>query len=144
MAMLSGVTINDVGSIFTGIGGLLKDIRAAITGKLDPAQQLEIESKILELQAQAQSAQNQINLAEAQNPNIFVSGWRPFIGWVCGSGLAYAYILMPLLQWLVTALGATLPPLPDLNTGELVPLLTALLGLGGLRTVEKVQKVARG
>jgi hypothetical protein len=144
MAMLSGVTINDVGSIFTGIGGLLKDIRAAITGKLDPAQQLEIESKILELQSQAQSAQNQINLAEAAHPNLFVSGWRPFVGWVCGSGLAYAYILMPLLQWLVTVLGADMPPLPAINTGELVPLLTALLGLGGLRTIEKVQNVARG
>jgi len=143
MALISGITVGDLGSVFTGIGGLLKDIRSAITGKLSPEQQLEIETKLLNIQEQAQAVQNQINLAEAQNPRLFVSGWRPFVGWVCGAGLAYTYVLLPFMQWLVTAFGVTLPPLPAVNTGELVPLLMALLGLGGLRTVEKVQGVSR-
>ena len=142
MALL-GINVSDLGTVFSGIGTLIKDIRSAVTGKLTPEQQLEVEMKLLDIQSQAQIVQNQINLTEAANPNIFVSGWRPFIGWVCGFGLAYAYIIQPFLQWIVLNFGVTLTKLPDINTGELIPLLMALLGLGGLRTVEKIQGVSR-
>ena len=144
MAILPNINVSDLGSIFTGIGTLLKDIRSAVTGKLSPEQQLSVEMKLLEIQSRAQDVQNQVNLVEAGNPNLFVSGWRPFIGWVCGCGLGYAYILQPLLQWGVSfIMGDSSLKLPDVNTGELIPLLMALLGLGSLRTVEKIQGVSR-
>lgn len=77
-------------------------------------------------------AQAEINKIEAQHRTIFVAGWRPFIGWVCGVGLAYTFLLNPLLQWLTGSTG------PQLQTDVLSTLTISLLGLGGLRTVEKI------
>lgn len=142
--MASLVSVGDLGTVFSGIGNLIQSIRSAITGKLDPEAQAELEAKLLDIQAQAQLVQNQINLTEAANPNLFVSGWRPFVGWVCGVGLVYAYVGMPLLQWAAKAINPAIPDPPVINTGEMIPLLLSLLGLGGLRTFEKVQGVARG
>ncbi|QQR68369.1 MAG: hypothetical protein IPI58_05805 [Alphaproteobacteria bacterium] len=93
--------------------------------------------------AQIQDAQQvEIDKIEAQSPDRFVSGWRPFIGWVCGAALAYTYLLVPLLAWTLTlwSPGTSLPHLPTDNLFELV---LAMLGLGGLRTFEKIKKVAR-
>ena len=91
-----------------------------------------------------QQAQNQveINKIEAANKNIFVSGWRPFIGWVCGVALGYTYIVAPFWAWILTVWypDAMLPTLPTENLFELV---LAMLGLGGLRTFEKTKGVAR-
>lgn len=142
--MASLVSVGDLGTVFSSIGNLIQSIRSAITGKLDPEAQAELEAKLLDIQSQAQLVQNQINLAEAANPNLFVSGWRPFVGWVCGMGLVYAYVAMPLLQWAAKAINPSIPDPPAINTGEMIPLLMSLLGLGGLRTFEKVQGVARG
>lgn len=82
------------------------------------------------------------NTAEAANPSTFVSGWRPFVGWVCGAGFAMQFVVGPLLTWGSTLYGkpVTLPPL-DIET--LLTLLAGMLGLGGLRTFEKVKTVAR-
>ena len=87
--------------------------------------------------------QMEINKAEAGSDRIFVAGWRPFIGWVCGAALAYTYIGYPLLTWVaaVAAPGFT-PPVLGLDN-MLYELLLGMLGLGGLRTFEKVKGVAR-
>ena len=70
-----------------GIGQLAKDIREAVKGKeLDPNAQLEMAAKLAEVQTK-------INEAEASHRSVFVAGWRPFIGWVCGIGLGYAVFL---------------------------------------------------
>ena len=79
--------------------------------------------------------QADINAAEASNPSLFVSGWRPAIGWIGAAGLAYQYIVRPL------AVGAGLHDLPALDH-SLMELVVAMLGLGGLRTFEKVKGVA--
>ncbi len=93
--------------------------------------------KQLELEAEAQRAQADINKIEAGSQSLFVSGWRPALGWVCGFIFASNYIGVPLLAWLSPLLA--LPPPPRLDIGEVLPVLLGMLGLGSLRTVEKVK-----
>ena len=82
------------------------------------------------------------NKAEAASPSAFTSGWRPAIGWVCGIALACQYILRPVLQWTAAIYGHPMPVLPGLDD-TLWQLLLGMLGLGGLRTYEKVAKVTK-
>ncbi len=100
------------------------------------------------MKAQAEAAiaavqqQVDINKLEALSPSVFVAGWRPFIGWVRGSAFAMHYLLLPLANWLLGAFGR--PPVAvvfDMET--LLTVLGGMLGLGALRTVEKIQKVTR-
>ena len=82
-----------------------------------------------------------INQAEATNPNVFVSGWRPFIGWVCGAACAWNWIGLPIAKVAVIAAGYKLDLAPASLT-EMMPVLMGMLGLGSLRTVEKINGVA--
>jgi len=82
-----------------------------------------------------------INQAEAGNPSVFVSGWRPFIGWVCGAGCAWNWIGLPVLKAGLAIAGISISLSPA-ELGEMMPLLLGMLGLGGLRTVEKINRVA--
>jgi hypothetical protein len=127
--------------LFSGIGQMAKDIRTAITGK-DPAKEAEAMQKLLELEFMAQQAQTKINEAEAQNPNLFVSGWRPAVGWTCAFALVWHYVMYPFAFWMLDLFNKT-TEIPSLETGELMTLLFGMLGFGGLRTYEKVQGVAR-
>ena len=81
------------------------------------------------------------NKAEASNPSIFVSGWRPFIGWTCGSACAWNWIGLPIATFIAAAFGNPLNISPA-NLTEMLPILVGMLGLGTLRTVEKIQQVA--
>lgn len=83
-------------------------------------------------------AQLDVNKAEA-GTDLFRGGWRPAVGWVCVVGLLYQFLLMPILPWLVTVAGGQVPPLPSIDNGALMVLLTGMLGLGGLRTAEKLK-----
>lgn len=87
--------------------------------------------------------QLEVNKTEAAHPSIFVSGWRPFIGWTCGAGLAYNFILYPILKFIVVITMDIPPVLPVLESGELMTLLLGMLGLAGYRTYEKKSEVAR-
>ena len=111
----------------------------------DPAQAAQAKFELFKLQQSGELAQIggqlEINKAEAQNPNLFVSGWRPAIGWVCAFALLYQYLLKPLAEGIAASLGHPLPTLPGLDE-NLWQLLLGMLGLGGLRTFEKVQGVA--
>ena len=82
-----------------------------------------------------------INQTEAANPTLFISGWRPFIGWVCGAGCAWNWIGLPIVKAVATYFGHPLPVSPA-DLSEMMPLLLGMLGLGSLRTVEKINKVA--
>ena len=86
--------------------------------------------------------QLEINKAEAASGSIFKGGWRPFIGWVCGFAFAYHFILQPILIFGTAAAGVQLPPLPEFDMSQLMPVLLGMLGLGGLRTVEKIKDKA--
>jgi hypothetical protein len=105
----------------------------------DPAQAASAKLELMKLQQSGELAQIagqlEINKIEAANPNLFVSGWRPFIGWICGTGLAYQFLVYPILI-------AFIPKVQQLDMGTLITLLTGLLGLGAMRTVEKMNGVA--
>jgi hypothetical protein len=103
-------------------GNLAWEIREAIKGKeLDPNELISIQTKINEI--------------EAGHRTVFVAGWRPFIGWVCGVALAYNFIIRDLFIW---ALDPQEVP-PALQMEHLMTVLLGMLGLGGLRTYEKVK-----
>lgn len=85
--------------------------------------------------------QIKVNAAEAMNPSLWVSGWRPGAGWCCVAGLGYTFLLQPLLSWASAVWGFPVPP--SIDTEYLIYLLGAMLGIGGLRTVEKVKGVAK-
>jgi hypothetical protein len=84
-----------------------------------------------------------INAKEAEHGSIFVAGWRPFIGWICGAALAWSFLLSPFVTWIAFMLGANLEGIPVLDVGPLMTLVLGMLGLGGLRTYEKRLGVAR-
>lgn len=93
------------------------------------------------LQADWQTVAGQLaaNVEEAKHESVFVSGWRPFVGWVCGSAFAYHFVLQPFALFGVALYGAKLPELPTLDTATLMPVLMGMLGLGTMRTFEKYQ-----
>jgi len=111
----------------------------------DPKQKAEALLKLKEMEQSGDLAviagQNSINAIEAANANVFVSGWRPFIGWVCGSALACQLVLGPMVMW-GSALAGHPVALPVMQTELLTTLLVGMLGLGGMRTVEKLQGAA--
>ena len=103
-------------------GNLAWEIREAIKGKeLDPNELISIQTKINEI--------------EAQHRTMFVAGWRPFVGWVCGVALAYNFVVRDLFIW---ALQPEDVP-PALQMEHLMTVLMGMLGLGGLRTYEKLK-----
>lgn len=85
-------------------------------------------------------AQIEVNKEEAKSESLFKSGWRPAIGWTCTLGLIYNFVLYPFLLWLVAVTGSSIVP-PPLVSDILMELVFALLGLGGLRTYEKVKGI---
>ena len=87
-------------------------------------------------------AQLEINKAEAEHPSLFVSGWRPAVGWVCVIGMAGNFITIPFTNMILEIAGYDVSlPLIDMET--LLPVLLGMLGLGAMRTVEKVKQVER-
>ena len=96
----------------------------------------------LRLALSADQMQAEINKQEAENPNLFVSGWRPFIGWVCGVAFAYHFILQPLLAFAIANSGGKVE-LPSFDMQALSTVLMGMLGLGGLRTLEKIKNVTK-
>ncbi len=109
----------------------------------DPKQKLEAQQLLLTQIAQSDTQQSLINQAEAANGNLFVSGWRPFMGWVCGVAFAYKFVLQPFLIFAIMSSGSHFDPetLPVLDWAEMSSVLLGLLGLGTMRTVEKIQGV---
>ena len=95
---------------------------------------------MLQLQHEGQL---EINKKEAEHSSLFVAGWRPGIGWICGFALGWNYIIQPIGSWVAFISGADLEGMPKLDTGELTTILLGMLGLGGLRTYEKRIGVAR-
>ena len=102
--------------------------------KAERAQDLEE----FKLALSADQMQADINKQEAASDNLFVSGWRPFIGWVCGVAFAYHFVLQPLLAFIIANCGYTVS-LPQFRMEELSTVLMGMLGLGGLRTIEKIR-----
>lgn len=87
-------------------------------------------------------AQLKVNEVEANNASLFVSGWRPFCGWVCASGLAWTFVLQPLLDWVLNIFYPQLTT-PMLDGSQLMTLLFGMLGMGAMRSYEKIQGVSK-
>lgn len=119
------------------------DANAAAQAKLRLLEMQQAgELKALDADLQLALAQVQTNQAEAQSSSLFVSGWRPAVGWVCVAGLLWTFILHPALTWGLAIAGHAVP-LPNPAEEHLFELLFGLLGLGGFRTFEKMRGVAR-
>jgi len=101
-----------------------------------------LEKELVDAANSVMLAQTEINAAEAKHKSIFVAGWRPFIGWVCGVGIAWSMVVQPMAQWAMIAWGDG-TELPTIDTSYLMELVTAMLGMSGLRTFEKMRGVAR-
>lgn len=112
------------------------------------AMQLEVikmnqagEFKELDNQLQRDLAQIGVNQTEAASPDLFKAGWRPSVGWICSAGLGIQFIVAPLAGWIASLAGHPIS-FPALDTATLLTLLGGLLGLGTLRTTEKLKNVA--
>ena len=123
----------------------------------DPEKQAEAQRALLQMQQNGELAllasetdlaklQIQVNVEEAKHANIFVSGWRPAVGWCCAAAFAYSYVVLPFAQFLVFTFGTTamaeqLALAPKLELSEMLPVLFGMLGLSGLRTTERIKGV---
>jgi hypothetical protein len=105
----------------------------AILSKVFPSEEDRIQAQaVLEkIKNHPAALQVSLNEKESQHASLFVAGWRPFIGWVCGLGLANTFIINPLLQWFCGITG------PQMPLDVMIELVIAMLGLGTLRTLEK-------
>lgn len=145
------MAFDPVSAIFGVAGEVIKRVWP------DPTEQAKAAHALAELQqngdlaflnadVQIMLGQIETNKIEAQHGGLFKGGWRPFVGWTCGFGLAYNFVLQPFIIALVQIIahftGAQLFPiefLPTLDVGQLIALLVGMLGLGTMRTYEKQQ-----
>lgn len=123
----------------TGLGAVA-DLAGSLVARFFPDKS---EQERAQLAAALTIIQGQLdaNKAEAANASVFVSGWRPFIGWVCGAACAWNWIGIPIARFALAQLGHPIGLSPA-DLGEMMPILMGMLGLGGLRTIEKIQGVA--
>ena len=132
--------INLLGSLVQPVTGLLDKFIEDKDQKNKLAHEI---STMAERHAQELAkGQLEINKAEAQSRNIFVAGWRPFIGWTCGVAMAYNYVIHPIMIFVLAQLDY-LEALPALDLGEMMPVLMGMLGLGGLRSFEKYKGISK-
>ena len=120
-----------------GKGGALKTISKVIDD-LHTSDEEKLDKKILMQRIQQKLAEKQldVNVKEAGHRSIFVSGWRPFIGWCGGFALAFEFILSPGIEWYSKFAGLNLMA-PEIQTGPLLAIVTSMLGVAGLRSFEK-------
>jgi len=148
MAVIDSILNAGAGAVAGAVGNLAKDIRTAITGK--EAITAEEREKILAATSQMEqlalqadqsiaAGQEKINEIEAASTGFFRGGWRPMVGWICAAGLAFQFVLRPLLPWVIGIWWKDLPVMPSLDMGTLMTLLSGMLGLGGFRTFEKIK-----
>lgn len=114
----------------TGLGGITDVLKDLIELFPNAEQRAQAANKLQDAESAIAAAQSATNTAEAANENLFVSGWRPFIGWCCGFGFVYT-IISPALH------------LPAIDTNAMVTILGGMLGLGTMRSAEKITAVVK-
>jgi hypothetical protein len=130
------------------VGGIIDkvfpDADAAANAKLE-LMRLAQAGELAQLNAETSLALGQIetNKVEAANSSLFVSGGRPFILWVCGLALLYVSLVEPVARFVAVTAFSYTGTFPVIDTTITMQLLLGLLGLGGMRTVEKLKGVAR-
>jgi len=169
-SILAEGAAGSIKGILEGAGSFAKDIRSVLTGEISTEDKATLLQKAADLEGAVQTGQIAINVEEAKHPSIFVSGWRPFIGWVCGFGLATYFLpkhVMAAILWTRVAWSAmdlyvqkmnaiyaaggvvdpqgilaVLPAYP-IDAQGLIELVLGMLGLIGVRTFEKLAGTAR-
>jgi len=128
-----------LGTLFDRI---LPDPQAAADAKIKVMEMAQ-RGELAQLDADLKMATGQIevNRVEAAHQSLFVAGWRPAIGWVCGAAFAFKFVVGPSVVVLMAMAGHPIV-LPEFDFSEMSTILLGMLGLGGLRTVEKIKKVA--
>lgn len=143
--MASLITSLLTGGLFSGLSQLISTIKGK--NPEDAAKLAELAAKyqsdILAADTQLAQMQADVNKTEAANTNIFVAGWRPFIGWVCGTGLLVQFLVGPLATWISGLCGKAIQ-FPQLDLGTLLTLLLGMLGLGAMRSYDKVNGTSNG
>jgi hypothetical protein len=134
--MIPAIVTALVPALGTLVDRLIPDRAAAEKAKA------EMEAALVKASNEAALAQVEVNKIEAAHSSVFVAGWRPSIGWVCAAGLAWAFVLAPVASWALVVLGIK-AELPAIQFDHLFELVLAMLGIGGLRTFEKLRGVAR-
>lgn len=129
------------------IGGLTPIINKVLDFIPDPAQkqraELEMQKQLMEFAAKQAEQQTEINKVEAGSSSLFVAGWRPAIGWVCAAGFAWNYLGFPVSSYLATVAGLEHIPLKPIMDGSLMELTLGMLGLGAMRSFDKLKGTAR-
>jgi hypothetical protein len=108
----------------------------------DPQAKIEAEKALRSDLLEADKGQMEVNKVEAGHRSIFVAGWRPFIGWTCGSAFAMHFVILPLLQ-LAAIYADFTPPIIDFDMESLLTVMLGMLGLGGMRSYEKIKGVSK-
>lgn len=123
-----------IGALAGPLMGLIDDLFTS------DEERAEAKVKLLEMEQNGELAQIAVNMQEAKSEHLFVSGWRPAVGWVCVAAFAYTFVLMPFTSFIALVSGmdpALLEALPDLDIGSMMPVLLGMLGLGAMRSYEK-------
>lgn len=131
------------------LGDVIREIGATVRQVLpDPQKRAEFELKLAELADRADAREDEllagqieVNKEEAKSANLFVAGWRPFIGWCCGATLAWTWILAPFINWIAALFGHVVEA-PALSAEASYPIVLGMLGLGAQRSYEKGKGVA--
>lgn len=132
MGIASKLIGEGLSSPISAIGKIIDNVYTSDDEKLDKHLLMQ---RLLQEPAMVQA---EVNKIEAQHRTVFVAGWRPFIGWVCGTALAYSFIVRDLIAWGIRIAGSDVEPPPELAMEHLITVLMGILGLGTMRTVEKL------
>ena len=124
-----------VGPLATLLTGVLDRV---LPKKMSEAERAAVETELMKLDWQSTLGQLEIDKIEAAHESLFIAGWRPFVGWTCGGALAWAAVLRPICEWALLVCGVEVPSLPNLATELTTPILGSLLGIGGMRSWEKI------
>ena len=128
------------GKIKKSLREVQKMPRLDVVGKIIDKVAGHVDKFTLDKEEKAQLIQ-EVNKIEAGSTNLFVSGWRPFVGWTCGFALCYHFVLQPFLMFVLFSIGKPME-LPVFDMSTLTTVLFGMLGLGGMRSFEKIKKSA--
>ena len=130
------------GAISSTLGPLFTRLIDLIPDPAEKARQAAlIQTQLMAADAAMATQQNATNAIEAGNGNLFVSGWRPFIGWMCGVSLSWQLLVAPLISY-ICAMFKYYPNFPQLDSAWISAIMLPLLGLGGLKTLERINGVS--
>ena len=130
-----------LGKIFSGdtiktVGGVIDDMH--FSGE----EKEKLKLQFAEVEAKLKEKQLDINKVEAGHRSVFVSGWRPFLGWISGLSIGYVYLFQPIFDMILQMFGVEVNWVV-LDLGQLMPLILGMLGLGGLRSFEKAKGLTK-